>query len=194
MPQMTTFSRVTSLLRRDPVVCRIFPRSTREIIFNSCFQLSSGFLTARCAGSFSWTAMLLRLFVIVSEFGIRRPSHGLSSSAGKRRQTVLPHLTGVEDFSMGYEVQIWTRGTKRCILLSNGWSGGEIFRFVVSHQRQTVSVGFNPLWDRPTAPACRRYSRRKGSRREYIGGPSARSGDPAPTEVWINKPQQTPEN
>jgi hypothetical protein len=104
------------LLERDPVVFRVFRRSTKEIIFSFYSHWSLASRTASYAGSFSWTAMPLRLFIMISRFGIHRHFCGLKNSARRQRRTVLPQLVGGADISMGSKVRIWKKGTVHGIL------------------------------------------------------------------------------
>lgn len=90
-----------------------FPRSTTEIIFSFCFQLSPPSRTTSCAGSFSWTAVPLRRFVMILRFGIHRPSYGSSNSATRLRRMGLLRLLDIEDISRGSEVRIWRKETKQ---------------------------------------------------------------------------------
>ena len=45
--------------------------------------------------------------------------------ATKPRRRAMPQLTDGEDILMGFEVRIWTKGTKQCDPPSDGGSSGE---------------------------------------------------------------------
>src|SRR5437660_11538910 len=90
------------MLERDPVVLRVFRRSTMEIIFNFYSHWSLGSRTASCAGSFSWTAMPLRLFInrewkhrIASEI-VTRSEQGPRRRLARRRCAPRVHNFGLQ--------------------------------------------------------------------------------------------------